>query len=110
MTPKQKMLYELRYLCAAWFMLWLYWQYAFVYWCIRSAPDRWTWALLPVWLPLGAAFIVQNVVFNATIGALLFRDWPRQWLFSDRLRALPKDDRMLDRFQVLLNYHDPDHI
>lgn len=103
-TSIKEMWYEVRYLLMAWPILWLLWQYALVYQCYNRAR-YWTFWL---WIPLGLAFVVQNVIFNATVGTLIFWERPRQWFFSDRLRALPKEERV--RYQRLLNAHDPNHI
>ena len=104
----QNLTYEIRYLMAAPALLWLYWQYAFVYWCIRSAPDAVTWLLVPLWVPMGAAFIVQNILFNLTFGSFIFWERPRQWYFSDRIRAA--DEQRKRRYRVLLNAWDEGHI
>jgi len=96
--------YETRYLIAAPAMLVLYVQYALVY----QAWNRGGWWLAWFWVPFGLLFAVQNIIFNATFGTFLFLERPRQWFFSDRLRAL--DDARKERFRVLLNAHDKDHI
>lgn len=99
--------YEIRYLIAAPALLWLYWQYAFVYWCMGRA--RYIAVILaPVWVPLGLAFVVQNITFNLTFGSFIFWERPRQWYFSDRIRAT--DEQRKRRYRVLLNAWDEGHI
>ena len=98
------MRYEVRYLIAAPVMLWIYWQYAVTYQLMNRA--RYLTAV--IWLPLGIAFALQNVAFNLTFGSFLFWERPRQWFFSDRIRAT--DEARKARFRVLLNAHDPGHI
>lgn len=98
------MWWEVRYLIAAPALLWLYWQYAVVYQCMNRA--RYLTAV--IWLPLGIAFAVQNVIFNATVGSFIFWDRPREWFFSDRIRAMTCYRK--ERFKRLLNAHDRGHI
>ncbi len=98
------MWYELRYLIAAPATLWLYWQYAATY----QMMNRARYILAPLWLPLGIAFAVQNVIFNATVGSFIFWERPRQWFFSDRIRAAEPSRQ--ERYKLLLNAHDPGHI
>lgn len=43
------------------------------------------WVLKTHLLPLGAVFIVLDVVVNITIGSLLFLELPRWWTLSERL-------------------------
>lgn len=98
------MWWEVRYLISAPALLWLYWQYALVY----QLMNRSYYLTMLVWLPLGVAFAIQNVVFNATFGTFIFWERPKQWFFSDRIRAMTCYRK--ERFKKLLNYHDPDHI
>ena len=103
-TARRDMLYEVRYLIAAPALLWLYWQYVVVYQCMNRAP----YLTAPLWLPLGLAFALQNIAFNATVGSFLFWERPRQLYFSDRIRAAPQERQT--RYKRLLNAHDPEHI
>lgn len=96
--------WEVRYLIAAPALLWLYWQYALYYFLLRWRAYTW-----PLWLPLGLAFAAQNALFNATFATFIFWERPRQWFFSDRIRAMQEGTRK-ERFRRLLNAHDPDHI
>ena len=99
------MWYETRYLIAAPALLWMYWQYVVVY---RTMNSRAKWPLVVIWLPLGIAFALQNIMFNATFGSFIFWERPRQWYFSDRIRAA--DPARQARYKRLMNPHDPGHI
>jgi len=96
--------FEWCYLIAAPVTLWLLLQFSFY-----AMLDR----FLPRWLVvvLALPFIVQDVIYNLLIGSLLFWEWPREWLFTDRLK---RHDRLgsygVDRFAVTLNALDPGHV
>ena len=98
------MWWEVRYLIAAPALLWLYWQYVVVY----RLLNHFGYSAALIWVPLGVAFAIQNVIFNATVGSFIFWDRPRQWFFSDRIRAMTCSRK--ERFKRLLNAHDRGHI
>jgi len=63
------------------------------------------------WLAVGYP---ADIIFNWTYGSFVFREWPREWLFSDRIRrhVLSSDRRsrrIALRWARLLNAIDPDH-
>ena len=97
--------YEIRYLIASPLLLALYVQYVAVY---RLRNSRWTLPLAVIWVPLGLAFAAQNIAFNAVVGSFIFWERPRQWFFSDRIRASTPDRQ--ERYKRLLNPHDKGHI
>lgn len=104
---RRDMLYEVRYLIAAPALLWMYWQYVVVYQGINAVP--WLRNITAIiWVPLGLSFALQNIAFNATFGVFLFWERPRQWFFSDRIRAATAERQA--RYKRLLNAHDPEHI
>lgn len=66
----------------------------------------WLWPLVL----FAAGFLIADVLYQITIGSLLFGARPRHWLFTDRLQDLDgRDDRML-RFKQVLNEHDTGHV
>jgi hypothetical protein len=41
--------------------------------------------LAPLYLAAGLVLLVLDVLFNAAWGSFLFREWPREWLFTSRV-------------------------
>ena len=62
--------------------------------------------------PLVACVILLDVVFNVIWGTLIFREWPQEWLFTDRVKRhmLYRDNATAHRWAVRLNYVDPGHV
>jgi hypothetical protein len=54
--------------------------YSFGYWMHHSGWPRW------IVLPYAWAFAVINVIHNATVCTVLFRELPREWFTTQRLK------------------------
>ncbi len=77
--------------------------------------DQITWRLkIPVylWLIIG---IVSDVIFNWTVGTVICLEFPREFLFTDRLKRHWRGDdekmkKRVDRWVKLVNMIDPGHV
>jgi hypothetical protein len=63
---------------------------------------------------VGVPFMVLNGMFNATIGTLIFAEFPREVFFTDRLKRMKKshDPRVAKVAKMLceeMNRADPGH-
>lgn len=97
------MRFEVLYLAVAPITLVLLAQFAVLMWMHRN--------FRPLYYVLGMPFVVQNVFYNVTIGSLLFRELPREWLFTTRLKRWEVlGDPRVDRFALALNRLDPGHV
>ncbi len=68
------------------------------------------WPMQYFWTPVG---LLSDVVFNLTWGTVIFREFPREWMFSDRVRRRMKlvpADRKAMYWSDILNAIDPGHI
>ena len=95
------MRFEVFYIITAPITFFMLVQFAALAWIDNRA--HWLFRLL------AALFIVQDVIYNATVGTLLFWERPREWLFTDRLKRWG-DDWRVDRFKRVLNRLDPGHV
>lgn len=58
---------------------------------------------------VGVPFAILDVIYNVVIGSLLFMEWPREWLFTTRLKRHVGDWRV-ERFARVLNKIDAGHV
>lgn len=67
-----------------------------------------------VFYPYLILFMILNVTHNWLVATVLFREFPREFLTSDRLRRMkvsedPWRRELADMLGGFLNAHDPDH-
>lgn len=65
---------------------------------LKDQRDEFGWIVkVPIylWIFFGA---LSDVIFNATWGTIIFRELPREWLFTDRLKRhwYPSDIKFMD--------------
>lgn len=69
--------------------------------------------LIPLFIFLGIG-VVADCIFNATVGSVLFREPPKEWLFTQRVkRHLNSDDgrkKTAQAWATRLNKIDPGHV
>lgn len=63
----------------------------------------------PLLLLIGVPFAIMDILYNIVVGSLLFMEWPREWLFTTRLKRHIGDWRV-ERFARVLNKVDPGHV
>lgn len=59
-----------------------------------------------LWLAVG---LLADVVFNATWGTAIFRELPREFLFTTRLKR-HRDNPRAQKWIQLVNLIDPNHV
>lgn len=94
--------FEIRYLIAAPVTLFILAQFIFLAWLDKRLP-RWAFS------PLIFVFVIEDVLYNATVGWFLFGTPPRQWLFTDRLNEMGTVPER-ERFALVLNHYDGGHV
>lgn len=94
--------FEIRYLIAAPVTLFMLVQFIGLAWLDKHLP-RWAFAHLIV------IFVIEDVLYNATVGWFLFGTPPRQWLFTDRLKQMGVVYER-ERFAIVLNHYDEGHV
>ena len=94
--------FEIRYLIVAPLTLFMLVQFIALAWLDKRSP-RWAFS------PLILIFVIEDVVYNATVGWFLFGERPREWLFTTRLNTR-HDWAMVQRFAGVLNHYDEGHI
>ena len=76
---------------------------------LKHQKDQFGWIVkVPVYFAL-AFGIVADVVFNATWGTVIFRELPKEWLFTDRLKR-HRDNPRAARWIARVNLIDPGHV
>lgn len=116
-TTKAKVWFTVRDYALAPFTFALLLQYIVIY-TVWNLAFRRHWVGILVLLPLVVPFIIQNVVYNATVGWVLFNERPFTWFFSDRLthyyyKRTPRNlvgEYGASRMVRVLNWFDPGHI
>lgn len=69
-----------------------------------------TWLYPPLFILIGIPFLVADTLYNWTIGTIFWREWPREWLYTDRLiRKKAEGDAEAFRQCEILNRYDPGH-
>ena len=68
--------------------------------------------LLWAYSPLVMAVLLLDVIFNVFYGSLIFREAPREWLFTQRVQRHmhDKDNHVARLWERRLNYIDPGHV
>lgn len=97
--------FELRYLVCAPFTLALLLQFIILIWMEKK--------MKPLYYPFGIIFVIQDVAYNAVCGTIMFKERPREWLFTTRLKRLDAAGQLPDctiRFKHVLNEIDPGHV
>lgn len=87
-----------------------YMLYSLVFWMIeRNVPKP------IIFMPVGLTFGLANIAHNAIVCTILFRELPREWFTTDRLRRwkLQEDDtprrELADLLGGFLNARDDGH-
>lgn len=76
---------------------------------LSDQKDQFNWIIkvpLYSWLFIG---VICDVIFNATWGTFIFREMPREWLFTQRLKR-HKADKRAANWVRWLNLIDPGHV
>ncbi len=71
--------------------------------------------LLPSWTayinPLMWGFVLADVLYNVFVGTILFRELPREWVFTQRVqRHYNRGSNHAGLLAKILNNVDPNHI
>lgn len=82
---------------------------------LKSHREQFNWT---VQIPIFVAFIVglfADVLFNAIWGTVIFRELPREWIFTDRLKRHWRGDDSKQRRRAApwvrqVNLIDPGHV
>lgn len=106
-------LWILAALVALWFVV--HWSFVAIMSAkaVRARGDLSTyWTVMLA--PLAIASVVLDVAFNLTFGTLMYREWPREWLFTTRCRRHAGGEgprrKLAHWWAVQLNAFDPNHI
>ena len=89
--------------------------YAYVHWIIRKVGADNVWTIQGILcLPAVVFFGVVNILYNWTVGTLLFLELPREFMFTSRLKRHKKgpDGQYKDFATYVceeLNIYDPGH-
>jgi hypothetical protein len=73
------------------------------------------WVKIPMY-GLIPPFLVLDTLFNLVYGSVIFKEPPKQFLFTDRLKDIireRKPGRRLNKaveWALILNKYDPDHV
>lgn len=94
--------FEVSYLAFAPFTLALLIQFAVLAYLERRFPR-------PIVAVLAVPFVVQDVLYNAVAGSVMFAERPREWLFTTRLKRLSGRPEVW-RFAAMLNELDEGHV
>lgn len=84
--------------------------YSLCYWMLGVGVPRWL-----VWFPVGIVFALVNIFHNWVVCTIIFREFPREFFTTDRLRRLKKqqDDtpkrELADMIGGFLNSQDMGH-
>lgn len=82
-----------------------------IWFAIYALMARFLPRKLVVVLAFLTGFILADILYNLTIGSFLFWEWPREWLFTSRLKRLHDADvNAAQRFIVVLNTLEPGHV
>lgn len=74
----------------------------------RALKGTWLW--YPAALVLGLPFLILDVIYNAVIGTLIWRELPREWTYTERLIKLKaRGEEEAFRQCAILNRYDPGH-
>lgn len=82
---------------------------------LKNQRDEFGWVVkVPIYVALVLG-VVADVVFNAVWGSIIFRELPREWLFTDRLKRHwhGGDDKQIKRaapWVRRVNAIDPGHV
>lgn len=90
-------------LIAAWTWIMLV-QFIFYAWVKRKTNMKTAVALATI-----GTFVFQDILYNAIVGTILFREWPREWFFTTRLKRYANQPEA-QRFKAVLNELDPGHV
>lgn len=75
--------------------------------------DRWLSGTIfwyPAALLLGLPFLLIDVMYNATIGTVIWQELPREWTYTERLKKLKaRGEAEAFRQCAVLNKFDPGH-
>ena len=92
----------------------LFFAYPTVY-RLKDQKDEFGWIIkVPLYLMLLVG-VLADIVFNVTWGTVIFREWPHEFLFTDRLKrhwygnSKKQQDRAFP-WQRRLNLIDPGHV
>lgn len=94
------------------YIAWSYWRK------LRREGKVFTWWInYPMYLAT-VIFVLADVVFNATWGSWVFREAPREWLFTARVKrhyraGADRDSKrwhIADEWRVRLNTFDEGHV
>ena len=96
-------LFEIRHLIAAPVTLALLLQFAALAWLMPRLPR-------PVFWVIAVPFIIQDVLYQITVGTFLFWERPREFMFTTRLKRLDGIDPHVERFKNVLNELDKGHV
>lgn len=96
-------LFEIRHLMAAPVTLALLLQFAALAWLMPRMPR-------PVFWVIAVPFIIQDVIYQITVGTFLFWERPREFMFTTRLKRLDGIDPNVERFKNVLNELDKGHV
>ena len=76
---------------------------------LKEHRDQLGWiSKVPVYFALFFG-ILADVIFNATWGTVVFREWPKEWTFSERLQRHVNNPRAA-KWIFRVNLIDPGHI
>jgi hypothetical protein len=107
MNARARSWFEIRHMIAAPATLILLFQFVLVVWLDRQIPR----ALTYVRAVVTVFFVIQDVFYNLVFGTFLFLEWPREWLFTARIKRHLRDpDCPSHRFALVLNHFDRDHV
>jgi len=88
----------------------LYAYYAVIFTIHHKWKDDLGFVYWVLYFTLGFPFLVLDILYNWIIGTILFAEFPRQWLFTQRLaRHKKKGSAYAQHMCKLLDYFDPGH-
>lgn len=86
----------------------------FAIYILAEKAKEWAfWLFIIPYLIIALPFVILDVAYNLVVGTILFLDWPREWLFTDRLKRYERAGyraEWTDRFTRNLNALDPGHV
>jgi len=70
-----------------------------------------TWKHWAFGIPLVIVGVILDVILNVVLGGILFREFPREWLFTARLDRHGRNGSKLAQYicRYILNRFDDDH-